>query len=90
MDIIKIEKQKTSASKSSKSARSAQGRASKADRRLLRKVLDGRAAHLMGSYRWDARRGVLVHVRAWDDKDPPASKLDDTAGDVPFVGTSAG
>jgi hypothetical protein len=43
----------------------------------------------MGSYRWDARRGVLVHVRAWDDKDPPASKLDDTAGDVPFVGTSA-
>ena len=43
--------------------------------RLLRKVLDGRAAHLMGSYRWDAERGVLVHVRAWDDKDPPAARL---------------
>ena len=74
MDIIKIEKTTTSSvARSSKSARAAQGRASKADRRLLRKVLDGRAAHLMGSYRWDARRGVLVHVRAWDDEDPPAT-----------------
>lgn len=91
MDIIKIEKKTTTtASKASKSARSAQGRASKADRRLLRKVLDGRAAHLMGSYRWDARRGVLVHVRAWDDKDPPAPKLGDTTDDIPFVGTRAG
>ena len=85
MDIIKIEKKTTTASKSSKAARSAQGRASKADRRLLRKVLDGRAAHLMGSYRWDARRGVLVHVRAWDDKDPPATKLGDSPDDIPFA-----
>ena len=87
MDIIKIEKQ-TTASKSSRSASSA-GRASKADRTLLRKVLDGRASHLMGSYRWDARRGVLVHVPAWDDEDPPATKLGDSTDAVPFLGTSA-
>ena len=89
MDIIKIEKT-TTTSKASKSARAAQGRASKADRRLLRRVLDGRAAHLMGSYRWDARRGVLVHVRAWDAEDPPATKLGDATDDIPFAGTRAG
>ena len=86
MDIVKIEKSGSSASKSStgKSAR-----ASKADRRLLRKVLDGRAAHLMGSYRWDPRRGVLVHVPAWDRDDAPSAGGDETTQAVPYVGTSA-
>ncbi len=69
MDIIKV--RKTSASSSAKSARAARAkaRASKSDRRLLRKVIDGRSAHLMGAYRWVPARGVLVHVPAWADKD---------------------
>lgn len=85
MDIVKIEKSGSGSGSSGKVAR----RASKADRTLLRKVLDGRAAHLMGSYRWDAKRGVLVHVPAWeDDEAPQPAKGGDPAAAVPFSGTS--
>jgi len=65
MDIIKVSK--LSSSSSAKGARVARagGKASKADRRLLRKVLDGRSAHLMGAYRWLPARGVLVLDPAW-------------------------
>ena len=45
------------------------GKASKADRRALRKLLDGRSAHLLGPYRWMPERGVLVLVPAWAHKD---------------------
>ncbi len=69
MDIIKIKKTSaSSASKSSKSAklaRRANAKASKADRRILRKVVDGRSTHLMGAYRWAPEQGTLVHVPAW-------------------------
>lgn len=64
MDVIAIHKVGAKSS-AKKSARSSAGRASKSQRRLLRKVLAGRASHLMGSYRWAADRGVLVHVPAW-------------------------
>lgn len=73
MDVISIEKVSSkSASKKASSAKT--GRASKSQRRLLRKVLAGRASHLMGSYRWASDRGVLVHVPEWaDDKRDPAA-----------------
>jgi hypothetical protein len=65
MDIIKVSKAKAkSSAKGAKAART-RGRASKADRRALRKLLDGRSAHLMGPYRWVPERGVLVLVPAW-------------------------
>ena len=68
MDIIKVSKAKASSSaKSARSARAA-AKASKADRRLLRKVVDGRSAHLMGVYRWVPERGILVRVPAWAHK----------------------
>jgi hypothetical protein len=75
MDVISIEKVGSKAS-AKKSARSASGRASKAQRRLLRKVLAGRASHLMGSYRWSADRGVLLHVPDWapEANAPPAAQ----------------
>ena len=65
MDIINVSK--ASSASSAKSARAARAgaKASKADRRLLRKVVDGRSAHLMGAYRWLPRRGILVRVPAW-------------------------
>lgn len=75
MDVISITKVSAKSS-SKKSKGSSTGRASKAQRRLLRKVLAGRASHLMGSYRWAADRGVLVHVREWAPKKdaPPADE----------------
>lgn len=89
MDIVKITKTAaTSSSSAGKAAKSARARASKADRRLLRKVLDGRAAHLMGAYRWDARRGVLVHVPAWEDDAPSKGDTAPTEA-VPFAATGS-
>lgn len=89
MDIVKITKSTASSSSSSgKAAKSARARASKADRRLLRKVLAGRAAHLMGAYRWDADRGVLVHVPAWDDDAPSKGGTEPTEA-VPFAATGS-
>lgn len=77
MDVISIEKV-GSKSSSKKASSSKAGRASKSQRRLLRKVLAGRASHLMGSYRWAPDRGVLVHVPEWTD-----DKRDPAAGDTP-------
>ncbi len=68
MDIIKLSKLKASSSAKGASAALAAAKASKADRRLLRKVVDGRSAHLMGVYRWVPERGILVRVPAWADK----------------------
>ena len=65
MDIIKVSKLSTSSSAKGARVARAGGKASKADRRLLRKVLDGRSAHLMGAYRWLPARGVLVLDPAW-------------------------
>ncbi|HMS61024.1 MAG TPA: hypothetical protein PKD63_02010 [Solirubrobacteraceae bacterium] len=89
MDIVKITKSgSTSSSSSGKAAKSARARASKSDRRLLRKVLAGRADHLMGAYRWDSRRGVLVHVPAWED-DRPSRTTGAPEDAAPFTGIAA-
>lgn len=80
MDVISIHKV-SSKSSAKKSGRSSTGRASKSQRRLLRKVLAGRASHLMGSYRWATDRGVLVHVPEWArEKDPAAPDEQPPAG----------
>ncbi len=68
MDIIKVSKATGSSAKGASAAR-AGAKASKADRRLLRKVVDGRSAHLMGAYRWAPDLGVLVRVPAWAHAD---------------------
>lgn len=68
MDIIKVSKAKASSSAKGARAARAAGKASKADRRLLRKVVDGRSAHLMGAYRWVPERGILELVPAWARK----------------------
>jgi hypothetical protein len=65
MDIIKVSKTSKASSAKGASAARAGAKASKADRRILRKVLDGRSAHLMGGYRWVPERGILVRVPAW-------------------------
>ena len=89
MDIVKINRSGgASKSSSGKVARSARAKASKADRRLLRKVLAGRASHLMGSYRWVPRRGVLVHVPAWSRDQAQGPAEDAGTGPAPS-GTSA-
>jgi hypothetical protein len=68
MDIIKVSKAKAKSSAKGARAARAGGKASKADRRMLRKLLDGRSAHLMGAYRWVPERGILVLVPAWARK----------------------
>lgn len=87
MDIVKITKSGGASSASGKAARAARAHASKADRRLLRKVVAGRSSHLMGTYRWSPRRGVLVHVPQWADPHPSAT-LDGPDPGVPGAGTS--